>query len=183
MPVADFRFAQPPAEIGLPVVHPAGEIDQPGEIILQLHVQGLQLLLVILHPFLVAFELADDFLDFFLVSLIDPAGVLQVDQALVAVLETGGQLGDVPQDGAQEGERGIGLGQRIIPSLDFVFNRHGLSNQCQAGAECVAGLLTVFRFWKAMPVRWPRAWAAAVDRAAWSRPVRWPVSRLRPPWD
>ena len=57
MPVRHLGFTVAPAEIDLAAVHQAWEIDQAGEIVLQLHAEPLELLLISLQPLLVALEL------------------------------------------------------------------------------------------------------------------------------
>ena len=60
----DLGFAQPPAQVDLAAVHPAGEIDQAGEVILQLDAELGQLALVLVHLFLAALELGLDLAQF-----------------------------------------------------------------------------------------------------------------------
>src|SRR5260370_27712959 len=52
MPVPDLGLAEPPAQVDFATVDTATEVDQAGEVVLQLHVQLLQLFLVMAHLFL-----------------------------------------------------------------------------------------------------------------------------------
>src|SRR5262245_4310693 len=67
VPEGNPGLAELPAQVDLAAVHPAGEVDQPGEVVLQFDAQALQLLLVLLHPFAVALQLVLDLLELFLV--------------------------------------------------------------------------------------------------------------------
>src|SRR5262245_26588762 len=69
VPVGHLRLAVAPAQVDLVAVHPAGEVQKAGEIILQLDAQLLQLRLVLVHPFLFALELRLHLLQLFLIGV------------------------------------------------------------------------------------------------------------------
>jgi hypothetical protein len=124
VPVGDLGLAEFPAQVDLPAVHPAGEVDQPREVVLQLDAEVFQFLLVFLHPFAVVLQLVLDLLELLLVRRPHrPAlGRQHAGQAFVALAQVAGQLGDVLRDLADQRQGGVRLtdGEVLFMADGFV---------------------------------------------------------------
>src|SRR5262245_23093506 len=127
VPVSHLRLALTPAQADLAAVHPAREIHQAHEEILQLDTELAQLLDELAHPFAAALELVFQTQLFLALEVSDPR---------LAFAQLVGQLGNILDNAAHERQHRVGLRRGEI-----LLARNGLSGSHRL-ASLAAGVLS-----------------------------------------